>query len=183
MPVSDWLEGHMLRRIAALVALACLAFAQPVLAQVRLSFHSFNGSMFGRYPHAFIVLEGTLDATGQPVNENYGYTAVAITPAVLVGAVPGEIYVEKPKYIQSTNRHFTVAISDAQYYAIIAEKNRWARAPYLLDTHNCTHFVARIAEMVGLRDTLVPKNLVRKPKAWLNLVARANPQLHARQIP
>lgn len=173
----------MLRRLVALVALACLALAQPALAQVRLSFHSFNGSMLGRYPHAFIVLEGTLDETGQVVNENYGYTAVAITPAVLAGPVPGEIYVEKPKYIRSTNRHFTVPISDAQYHAIIAEKDRWAHAPYRLDTHNCTHFVARIAEMVGLRGTAVPKALARKPKAWLNLVARNNPQLHARQIP
>ena len=173
----------MLRRLVALVALALIAFAQPATAQVRLSFHSFNGSMFGRYPHAFIVLEGTLDATGQAVNENYGYSAVTITPAVLVGPVPGMIYVEKPKYIQSTNRHFTVPISDAQYHAIIAEKDRWAHAPYLLDTHNCTHFVAKIAEMVGLQHTAVPRDLVRKPKAWLNLVARENPQLRARQIP
>lgn len=175
----------MIRRLAALLTLLCLAIAQPALAQVRLSFHSFNGSMFGRYPHTFIVLEGTLEADGKPVNENYGYTAVTITPAVLVGPVPGTIYIEKPKYIQSTNRHFTVPISDAQYHAILAEMRRWRDGPgnaYRLDDHNCIHFVAKVAEMVGLQAE-VPKPLVRKPKAWLNHVTRGNPRLGAREIP
>lgn len=174
----------MLRRLIALVALALLAFAHPASAQVRLSFHSFNGSMFGRYPHTFIVMEGALDATGEAVNENYGYTAVTITPAVLVGPVPGTIHVEKPKYIRSTNRHFTVPISDAQYHAILAEMRRWRDGPgnaYRLDTHNCVHFVAKIAEIAGLRAD-VPQTLVRKPKAWLNHVSRRNPQLGAREF-
>ena len=175
----------MLRRLVALLALACLAFAQPALAQVRLSFHSFNGSLWGRFAHTFIVLEGTLDETGQEVKENYGYTAVTITPAVLAGPVPGTIYIEKPKYIRSTNRHFTVPISDGQYHAILAEMRRWRDGPgnaYRLDTHNCIHFVAKVAQMVGLGAD-VPKMLTRNPKAWLNYVTRSTPSLGAREIP
>ncbi len=175
----------MFRYLAALAALCALAFAQPAFAQVRLSFHSFNGSYFGgRYPHAFIVLEGTLDESGQAINENYGYTAISVTPAILAGNVAGTVHSEKPKYLTSTNRHFTVPISDAQYHAIIAEMRLWRDAPgkvYNLDRHNCVHFVARMAELAGLRAE-VPESLVRRPKAWLNLITRLNPGLGAREI-
>lgn len=175
----------MFRKVAALAALVLLALAQPAAAQVRLSFHSFNGSMLGgRYPHTFIVLEGTLDANGQAINENYGYTAVRVTPAILSGNVEGTIHSEKAKYISTTNRHFTVPISDALYHAIIAEMRIWRDAPgkaYNLDRHNCVHFVAKIAEMAGLRAD-VPSNMVRRPKAWLNHVTRLNPHLGAREI-
>lgn len=48
-----------------LVLATALAFAQPAAAQVQVSFHSFNGSvLFGRYPHTFVVFEGTLESTG-----------------------------------------------------------------------------------------------------------------------
>ena len=40
---------------------------------------------------------------------------------------------------------------------------------------------ARIAAMVGL-SVNVPQNLVRRPKAWLNLITRINPQLGVREI-
>lgn len=175
----------MLHRFAALVAFLLLVTAQPAFAQVHLSFHSFNGSMVGgRYPHTFIVLRGTLEETGQAIDENYGYTAVSVGPAMLAGNVAGTIMVEKPKYVQSTNTHFTVPISDAQYHAIIAEMRAWRDAPgkaYSLAHHNCVHFVARIAQIVGLRAD-VPQKLVRKPKAWLNYVTRLNPQIGAREV-
>jgi hypothetical protein len=175
----------MFRLLASLIALITLALPHVAAAQVRLSFHSFNGSWLGgRYPHTFIVLEGTLDATGQAINENYGYTAVHASPAVLAGNVAGTIMIEQPKYITSTNRHFSLPISDAQYRTIISEMQVWRDAPgkaYNLDHHNCVHFVARIAEIAGLHIN-VPQNMVRRPKLWLNYVARLNPQLGAREI-
>ena len=162
-----------------------LATTGPACAQVRLSFHSFNGSsLFGRFPHTFIELEGTLDETGQPVHENYGYTAVSTAEALLGGDARGTIMIEKPKYLSSTNRHFTVPVSDAQYHAIESEMRAWRDAPgkaYNLSRHNCVHFVARIAELVGLR-VEVPQALVKRPKAWLNLITRLNPQLGAREV-
>lgn len=148
-------------------------------------FHSFNGSVvFGRFPHAFIELTGTLDADGRAIHENYGYTAISTTPAILTGNVAGTIHVEEEKYLKITNVHFAVPISDAQYFAIRQEVARWRDAPgkaYNLETHNCVNFVARIAEMVGLKSE-VPKELEKRPRAWLNFLVGLNPQLHAQPI-
>lgn len=167
-----------------LLFVLALLSASPAAAQVLLSFHSFNGSMMGgRYPHTFIVMEGTLEEDGKPVNENYGYTSVRVSPAILSGNVDGTIHVEKPKYITTTNRHFTVPISDAQYRAIVAEVHSWREAGkvYNLNTRNCIHFVAKIAQLAGLRAD-VPQELTRRPRAWLNLIGRLNPQLAAREF-
>lgn len=169
------------RILCALLLLAPL----PAAARVMLSFHSFNGSLVGgRYPHTFIVLDGTLEATGKAVNENYGYTATVVGPVMVGRTVPGKIMVEKPKYIRTTNRHFSVPLTDAQYYAVITEVRAWwndPAHPYDLNRRNCIHFVGRIAELVGLR-VQIPQDLLRRPKAWLNLVTRLNPQLGAREI-
>jgi hypothetical protein len=158
----------------------------PAAAQVTLAFHSFNGSYLGgRYPHAFIVLDGTLDSTGERIRENYGYSTSSSAFSALNGNVPGIIQVEKEKYIQSTNRHFAIPISDAQYRAIRAEVEAWKDAPgqkrYSLDSRNCIHFVARIALMVGI-SAPVPQNMVRRPKLWLNYITGLNPQLGARPV-
>ena len=164
--------------------LACL-WAQAVSAEVTLSFHSFNGSvLFGRYPHTFIVMRGTLDETGEAIDENYGFTAKRATMAVLRGPVVHDIMIEEPKYIDKTNRHFSVPISDAQYRAIVAEMRAWRDAPgkyYDLDTRNCIHFVGRIAEIVGL-SVEYPDDMLRRPKKWLNHVTMLNPSLGARTI-
>ena len=173
------------RLLAIFVAALALAWSPAALAQVLLSFQSFNGSVLvGRYPHTFIVLEGTLEETGQRVNENYGFTAKTVSPAVLSGPVVHDITVEKPKYIKSTNRHFTIPISDAQYWRIRQEVDAWRNAPgkyYDLDTRNCIHFVGRMAELVGLKVSY-PQNMLRRPKAWLNHVTGLNPQLGAKPI-
>ena len=171
---------HLFTALAMLLALV----ASPAFAQVTLAFHSFNGSLFGgRYPHTFIVLAGTLD-DGTPVNENYGYTAKSASPAVLAGPVEHAILVEKPKYLTSTNIHFTVPISDATYRTIREEVAKWRDEPgkaYRLDEHNCIHFVGRMAEIAGLKVDY-PKSLIRKPKAWLNRVAGLNPGLGAKVV-
>ena len=168
-----------------LCVFAALLVPLPAAAQVMLSFQSFNGSMFGgRFPHTFVVLQGTLDATGAKIEENYGYSAKSATPAVLAGPVEAIMMTEKPKYVTTTNRHFTVPVSDATYWRIREEVAQWRDAPgkqYRLDEHNCVHFVGRIAELAGIRIDY-PKALIRKPKAWLNHIAGLNPQLGARPI-
>ncbi len=175
----------MIRPAIRCLAVLLLLVPLPAAARVMLSFHSFNGSiMGGRYPHTFIVLEGTLDSTGKVVSENYGYTATVVGPVMVGRSVPGMIMVEKPKYVQTTNRHFSVPLTDAQYYAVITEVRAWyddPANPYNLERRNCIHFVGRIAELVGLR-VQIPHDLLRRPKAWLNLVTRINPQLGAREI-
>ena len=164
--------------------LALFLFGQPAtaFAAVELSFHSFNGSvLFGRYPHTFIVLQGELDETGEVVNENYGFTAKKVSPAVLNGPVFHDILIEEPKYIKKTNRHFTVTISDEQYHAIVAEVRAWRDAPgkfYDLETRNCIHFVGRMAEIIGLKVDY-PQKMLRRPKKWLNYITGLNPDLGA----
>lgn len=171
--------------IAALLAAIACILATPALAQVRVSFHSFNGSVLGgRYPHTFVVFEGSLDDTGDKVNENFGFASRKVSPAILRGPVESMVISEESKYVQSTNRHFTIPISDATYRAMRAEIERWRNAPgkfYDLSSRNCIHFVGKMAMMAGLK-VEYPKNLLRKPKAWLNLITTLNPQLHAKQI-
>lgn len=168
-----------------MLAALALVWAPSAAAKVTISFHSFNGSvLFGRYPHTFIVLEGTEEATGRRVNENYGFSARNAGPAVLNGPVAHIVMSEKAKYITSTNRHFTIELSDAQYREIVREVARWRDAPgryYDLDTRNCIHFVGRMAELAGLK-VAYPRSMLRKPKAWLNHVAALNPHLKAKAL-
>ena len=170
-----------LRWLLSFVALA--AFTQPAGAKVEVEFHSFNGSVFfGRYPHTFVVFRGTLDDSGQTIDENFGFTAKHATPAVLAGPVEGEIYIEQPKWIAKTNTHFTVTVDDATYRKMRAEADFWGHHPgrfYDLDHNNCISFVGKIAQMAGLKVDY-PKNLMRKPRAWLNHISALNPQLHAK---
>lgn len=173
------------RMLSILLAVLSLGWATPALADVQLSFHSFNGSvLFGRYPHAFIVLEGELDETGEAVNENYGFTAKKVSTAILSGPVEHDVMVEEPKYIKKTNRHFTITISDKQYREVIALMEEWRDAPgkfYDLETRNCIHFVGEIAKIVGLK-VEYPDNMLRRPKKWLNYITGLNPALGAKLI-
>ncbi|MEL6877871.1 MAG: hypothetical protein AAGL68_07215 [Pseudomonadota bacterium] len=175
-----------MKRLFTLVfTLLALVWSGPAFAAVEMHFHSFNGSvLFGRYPHTFIALEGTLDSTGQVVNENYGFTAKKVSPAILNGPVVHDISIEKPKYLKKTNRHFSVTLTDAQYHRIKAEVQAWRDAPgkyYDLDTRNCIHFVGAMAKIVGLK-VEYPKDMLRRPKKWLNHVTGLNAQLGAKSI-
>ena len=175
----------MARFIAKLALLFALLWSGPALAEVRIHFHSFNGSvLIGRYPHTFIVLEGTLDSTGEVINENYGFTAKKVSPAILSGPVYHDISVEKPKYLKKTNRHFSLTITDDQYRRIREEVEAWRNAPgkyYDLEKRNCIHFVGKMAEILGLTVDY-PEKMLRRPKKWLNHIAGLNPQLKAKQL-
>lgn len=182
MPTMS-VRAALARALLVLVALAC--WPACAFASVQVHFHSFNGSMFGgRYPHTFVVFDGTLDATGERVYENYGFSARHATPAVLMGPVAHMMYTEDERYIRGTNRHFSITVSDATYQRMKDEVIAWRDAPgkfYDLDHRNCIHFVGRIAELGGLRVDY-PHDMLRKPRAWLNHIASLNPQLGARQI-
>lgn len=173
------------RIFTILLAAFSLGWASPVLAEVKLSFHSFNGSVLvGRYPHAFIVMEGTLEETGKKVSENYGFTAKKVSTAILSGPVEHDVMVEEPKYIARTNRHFTVTISDEQYREIAALVKAWRDAPgkyYDLEKRNCIHFVGEIARIAGIKVTY-PQDMLRRPKKWLNYITSLNPRLRAALI-
>ena len=174
-----------LRALSRLLAGVLLLAASPALAQVTIHFHSFNGSvLWGRLPHTFVVFEGTLDGTGERIDENFGFGAASITAAAGGGPARHVVYSEEADQIRRTNRHFSVPLTDAQYRALRAEVETWRNQPgryYELDRRNCIHFVARLAQMVGLRAD-VPQNLVRRPRAWLNQIVRLNPQVGGREF-
>lgn len=175
-----------MRALLALVALFAsqLIGVNPALARVEASFHSFNGSLFGRYPHTFVVFEGTLDRTGEAVNENFGFSARRPGPGVLLGPVEHIVMTEHAHYVRTTNRHFTVPVSDATYARMKEEIAAWRNAPgeyYDLNRRNCIHFVGRMAQLAGLTISY-PQNLMRKPRAWLNVISDLNPHLEAKQF-
>jgi len=178
----------MIQRLSRLAihlfALIALMWSGAAMAEVQIHFHSFNGSvLIGRYPHTFIVLEGTL-SSGEAVNENYGFSARRATTEVLSGPVEHMVLAESERSVRRTNRHFSMTISDAQYRRIIAEVQRWQNAPgkyYDLETRNCIHFVGEMARILGLRVDY-PQDMLRRPKKWLNHITALNPQLGARAI-
>ncbi|MEO0871311.1 MAG: hypothetical protein AAFY19_05020 [Pseudomonadota bacterium] len=175
----------MLRIFRHVFAVLALLWAGPALAEVQIHFHSFNGNVFwGRYPHTFIVLEGTLEETGRAINENYGFSARTVSPAILTGPVEHMVLAESEKNVQKTNRHFSITLSDEEYRRVIQLVASWQNAPgkfYDLEKRNCIHFVGEIARLLGLKVDY-PSDMLRRPKRWLNHVAAMNPQLGAEAI-
>lgn len=165
--------------IRCALATALLLAANPAAARVTVIFHSTTGSWFGKFPHAFIEMVGTLDGDTHPIHENYGYTARNVGPEILSRNVEGIIESENDAYIKSSNTHFSLEITNEQYRLIREEIVRWHFAPgkaYNLNTHNCVNFVARIAEIAGLKVD-VPEAMEKRPKAWLDYIKTLNPGL------
>jgi hypothetical protein len=148
----------------------------PVAAQVVATFYSHE---FGdSFPHAFVVLKGKT-AEGTQVDTNYGFTAKAVTPAILFGSVPGRLDTAEAKYIAQSDAQFRVTITDAQYRAILAVVEKWRvrKSPsYNLNSGNCVHFIGETAQAAGLTVTF-PKRLMKKPRSYLQEIARLNPQV------
>ncbi len=164
-----------LPRLIAFLAAALLALgAAPGWAAVSITFYSKELS--SSFPHAFVILEGTLDRGGPRIEEDYGFTAKTISPAILWGKVAGKVDTEHSAgYIKGSDRHFTVTLTDAEYDRVIGTVERWraAKQPnYDLDRHNCVHFVAELAASIGLAaDT---SRFMKKPRSYLEALTQAN---------
>ena len=154
---------------------AALWLSQPASAQVVATFYSHD---FGsHFPHAFVVFKGTPVRGGEAVDTNYGFTAKATTPAILMGSVPGKIDIAKPGYVKDSNAHFSVTLTDAQYDAMMALVRQWSAKPdsvYNLNKHNCVHFAGYMALAAGLKADF-PKNLMKKPRSYMEHLHKLNP--------
>lgn len=165
--------SRLFRLLAALLLL--IGAALPAQAAVTITFwsHEFGNS----FPHAFITLRGVLDAGGPAVNQDYGFTAKTISPAILFGSVPGRVEPAKPPYIASSDAQFSVVLSDAQYAEVMALVAAWSEgtgdARYHLNNRNCVHFVKEAARIAGLTGLDFPA-LMKKPRSYLLAVQRAN---------
>jgi len=167
--------------ILVLGAFASLV-AAPALAAVQITFYSKQLS--SSFPHSFVILRGTLERNGARIDEDYGFTAKSISPAILMGSVKGEVVSDhNAGYVNRSESHFTLTISDAEYDRVMATVERWRtrRQPsYDLGSRNCIHFVAEIAASVGMRAE-TPKKLMKKPRSYLEYLTEANrPWLQAR---
>ena len=163
-----------------LLALLLLGVQAPALAAVEIAFYSreLGGNNF---PHAFVALHGTVDATGEQVDTTYGFTAHSVTPAILWGSVTGEVVVEGERQRARSTRQFALTLTDERYHAVMAVVDQWRNMPqpsYNLNHRNCVHFVAELARTVGLRVEEVP-GLMKRPRSFLLHVRSLNPQLAA----
>lgn len=176
------MKQSMRRRLLLLLILFLWPAAAP--AAVEIAFYSKDfGSSF---PHAFVVLKGTLDETGAPVDASFGFTLRRqVGPSVLMGPVGGQVISETPAYIAKSDRHFTLLLTDDQYRAVEKVVRRWQALPqpsYDLNSRNCVFFVAEVAAAIGLK--AVPDGkLMKKPKAFLQKVTRDNLGLIAGRAP
>ena len=171
------MRRELARRIAPAVAFLLALLSGPAFASVEIAFYSRE--LGSNFPHAFVVLKGTVDSTGEAVDASYGFTAHSVTPALLFGSVRGEVVVEGERQIERSDRQFALTLTDAQYRTVMAVVEEWRSRPqpsYNMNRRNCVHFVAAVAEAVGLRVER-PQRLMKKPRSFLQLVREQNPQL------
>jgi hypothetical protein len=168
------------RFLIIIAALLCPAAAG---AAVDLSFYSKDfGSSF---PHAFVLASGTVDSTGEAVDANYGFTARTVSPAILMGSVSGEVMSVGKGYVRSSNKHFTLRLSDAEYRTFLGVVDKWKKLPqpsYSLNRRNCVYFVADVAATLGLNAPPI-KGLMKKPRGYIARIARDNQALIAARSP
>ncbi len=154
--------------------LLALGAIVPAQAAVTITFWSQE---FGRsFPHAFFTFAGTPDAGGPAADGNYGFTAKAVTPALLAGSVPGRIDRPTPAYLGRSNAHFSVVLTDAQYAAVRSLIDEWGAngdSHYNLNRRNCVHFVAEAARRSGLT-VVEDRKLMKKPRSFTQAMERAN---------
>lgn len=161
--------------LRAFLAGLLMVFAAPgARAAVEISF--FSHELGDTFPHAFIRLRGTDDRVGAKVENAYGFTAVTVSPAVLMGSVHGEILSSKPAYIAKSNEHFRFTLTDLEYDDILRGVHKWRtlkQPSYNLNRQNCVFFVADMAVLLGMTVPM-PKALMKKPRSFTDSLVTAN---------
>lgn len=176
-PADERVTGPSLWR-RVLLAFLLFSVHAPAAAAVEIAFYSRElGDR--NYPHAFIMLTGTVDATGEPVNASLGFTAHRVTPAILFGSVRGGVQVEVEERIAISDRQFSLTLSDERYRTVMAVVGRWRNLPqpsYNMNRANCVHFVSELALAAGLR-VENRSRLMKRPRSFLQHVRALNPGL------
>lgn len=166
--------------IARLLLALVLLWGLPAHAAAAVEIAFYSRELGGdNFPHAFVRLHGIVDATGEQVDTSYGFTAKAVTPALLFGSVAGEIVVEGARQVGRSERQFALSLPDERYRAVMAVVEEWRNRPqpsYNLNRRNCVHFVGALAEAAGLRVDYVQR-LMKRPRSFLQHVRSLNPEL------
>lgn len=170
--ISKVVAGARIR----LLLLAALLALLPATASAAVEISFYSKEFGSSFPHAFVALEGTVDATGEKIQANYGFTATHVTPAILMGSVKGEVMSVDPKYMSKSDRHLSITLTDDEYARVMAAVERWRtlkQPSYNLNRQNCVYFVADVAATLGMQaDT--PKKLMKKPRSYIQSLLGAN---------
>lgn len=169
-------RAPLLSRLAALLTALLIALtAAPAWAAVEVTF--WSKELGASFPHAFITVAGTLDRGGARIDEDYGFSAKTISPAILMGRVKGEVISDHTEsYIRGSDKHFTLKLTDAEYDSLMATVARWRalkQPSYDLGKQNCVHFVGQLAASLGMKAEPA-KGLMKKPRSFLESVTSAN---------
>lgn len=168
-----------MRALRLILLLAVIGWSAAARAAVEISFYSKD--MASSFPHAYVRLTGTDEASGKPVDVNYGFTPVSLGPGILFGSVRGMIESASPEYIARSDRHFSLMLTDEQYRKVVTVIDKWRDAPqpsYRLNGRNCIDFVADIAIALGLKAPVIPQ-LMKKPRTYLDEITKLNSALIA----
>lgn len=161
-----------MRLIRIAVALLLVLIHVPAMAGVTITFWSHDQDQ--EFPHTFFTLEGTPDAGGPALDENHGFTAKAITPAILWGTVGGKVESVKSGYMKRSDAQFSVVLTDTQLADVQALVREWhADSKYNLNKRNCIHFVAEAMRRSGVTVPDLPE-LMKKPRSFVTAVGQAN---------
>jgi len=171
-------------RIKTLIfCLLVLLSSAPAQAAVTITFYSHDFRMFGagllaNFPHGFVALSGAPEDGTPAVNSTYGFSATDFFINALWEPVEGSLDPSPlpASYMASADRHFSFALTDAQYHAVTAVVDKWKSWPqpsYDIDKHNCVTFVKELAIAAGLSVSESPK-FIRKPKEFLDDMASRN---------
>jgi hypothetical protein len=168
-------------RTLALALCALLLSPAPASAAVELTLYARE--IGNEFPHGFVALAGTPDRGGARIESAYGFTAASVTPAILFGSVRGVLETLDAAYVGTSEAQVRLALTDAEYDALTALVARWQaleQPSYNLNRRNCIHFVAEVATLLGMRAE-VPRNLTRRPRAYMELMIRTNRDWLARR--
>lgn len=157
---------------AALVSLLLLACPAAARAAVTIQFYSHD--LDKSFPHAFVILKGTIDATGEAVDTDIGFSAITVTPAILFRPTPGHVQfgVIPTDYLAVSQEHFSLVLTDAEYATVMETAKAWvdrAQPSYNLNSANCVFFIGAIAQALNLRGE-PRKGLMKSPRSFLDRV-------------
>jgi len=175
----------LLRAVAPGLLLALVA--GQAWAEVTVTFYAHPGARvrggYLLFPHAYVHAEGTVDATGEPVDWSAGFTARSPGPHLLFVRGGGVVTEPDARYVSEGRAFLQLTVDDATWHALKARAEWWNTpegSVYDLRRRNCITFVADLARVVGLETAPEPS---MKPGTFLEATAALNPEAAWREAP
>lgn len=170
-----------------LPALLLALIAGQAWAEVTVTFYAHPGARIRGgdllFPHAYVHAEGTVEATGEPVDWSAGFTAKSPGPHLLFTRGGGVVTAPDARYVDEGRPFLTLTIADETWHALKA-RAEWWNSPegsvYDLRRRNCITFIADLARVVGLQTAPEPS---MKPGSFLEATAALNPHAAWRELP